>query len=239
MGGRQQRSFPPTASSACHTSPLDNHPNAGRNKWDADPITARVLFLFVLFHFEKSTFQKRHISFWMYSHSVLCTLRKGCQQRSFPPKASSACHTSPLDNDSNAGINKWDADPITAIVLFLICFEFLLMSKRAHSKKKGRFHFGQVGGCQQRSFPPTAGSACHSSPLDNHLNAGRNKWTKKKSHFVLVIFPFHVEHFPKRVQSKMSTLHFERIHKVKHFILTHSILQTFHFDHIQQGHIPF
>ena len=47
MGGRQQRSFPPTARSACHTSPLDNHPNAGRNKWDKDLIIAKV---FVLVH---------------------------------------------------------------------------------------------------------------------------------------------------------------------------------------------
>ena len=59
MGGLQQRSFPPTASSACHTSPLDNHPNAGRNKWDADPITATVLFLFVLT--ESLPFRKEHI----------------------------------------------------------------------------------------------------------------------------------------------------------------------------------
>jgi hypothetical protein len=62
VGGRQQRSFPPTASSACHTSPLDNHPNAGRNKWDGDPITAIVLFLFVVIEslpFRKVHFPKR------------------------------------------------------------------------------------------------------------------------------------------------------------------------------------
>ena len=102
MGGRQQRSFPPTASSACHTSPLDNHPNAGRNKWDADPITATVLFLFVLFnrvssiskraHSKKGTFRFDHIHFWSHykkgtfhmehfrkrAHSVLSTFQKGC-----------------------------------------------------------------------------------------------------------------------------------------------------------------
>ena len=102
MGGRQQRSFPPTASSACHTSPLDNHPNAGRNKWDADPITATVLFLFVLTeslpfrkepipkkahfvliiftfdysHYKKGTFHMEH--FRKRAHSVLSTFQKGC-----------------------------------------------------------------------------------------------------------------------------------------------------------------
>ena len=66
----------------------------------------------------------------------------GRQQRSFPPTASSACHTSPLDNHPNAGRNKWDADPITAIVLFLFCFNRVSsISKRAHSKKKVTFRF--------------------------------------------------------------------------------------------------